>query len=87
MDEERLPRKILEWCPPGKQRKGRTRKSWMQEITTGMREMGINNLEWVDGEGSENKNKIKTLGTERRENIKNMCKNKIIIGTIIGLTN
>ena len=46
MDQERLPRKILEWCPPG--RKGRPRNSWMQEVTNGMRELGIGDLEWVD---------------------------------------
>ena len=40
MCEERLPRKILEWCPPGKRRKRRPRYSWMQEVTTGMRERG-----------------------------------------------
>ena len=50
MDEERLLRKILEWCPSGR-RKGRPRNWWMQELTTGMREMGINNVEWVDREG------------------------------------
>ena len=52
MDEERLPRKILEWCPPGRRRrrKGRPQNSWMQEVTTGMREKGINNMEWVDRE-------------------------------------
>jgi hypothetical protein len=31
MDQERLPRKNLEWCPPGRLRKGRPRNSWMQE--------------------------------------------------------
>ena len=36
-DEERLPRRILEWCPHGRRRKGRPRNSWMQEVTTGMR--------------------------------------------------
>ena len=41
MDQERLPRRILEWCPPGRRRKGRPRNSWMQEVTTGMRERGI----------------------------------------------
>ena len=41
MNEERLPRKSLEWCPPGRSRKGRPRNSWMQEVTTGMREEGI----------------------------------------------
>ena len=41
MDQERLPRRILERCPPGRRRKGRPRNSWMQEVTTGMRERGI----------------------------------------------
>ena len=45
--EERLPRKNLKWCPPGR-RKGRTRNSWLKEVTTGMRQKGINNMEWVD---------------------------------------
>ena len=45
MNEERLPRKILEWCP-----QGRPRNSWIQEVTTGMREKGINNMEWVNRE-------------------------------------
>ena len=40
VDQERLPRRILEWCPPGRRRKGRPRNSWMQEVTTGMRERG-----------------------------------------------
>ena len=56
MDEERLPRKILEWYPPGRRRRGIPRNLWMQEVTTGMREMGIDDLEWVDREGEENKN-------------------------------
>ena len=50
MDEERLPRKKLKWCPTGRRRKGRPRNSWMLEVTTGMREKGINNLELLDRE-------------------------------------
>ena len=51
MNKERLPRKILEWCLPGRRRrKGRPRNSWMQEVTTGMRERKIGDLEWVDRE-------------------------------------
>ena len=50
MDQERLPRKIFESCPPGRRRKGRPRKFWMQEVTTGMREGGIGDFEWVDRE-------------------------------------
>ena len=50
MDQERLPRRILEWCPPGRRRKGRPRNSRKQEVTTGMRERGIGGLEWVGRE-------------------------------------
>ena len=41
MNEERLPRKILKWYPPGRRRKGRPRNSWAQEVITEMREKGI----------------------------------------------
>ena len=75
MDKERLPQRILEWWPPGRQRKGRPRSSWMQEVTTGMRERRIGDLEWVDKEGWRKK-KI-TLGTEGCEKIKNLFINKI----------
>ena len=51
LDQEMLPRRILEWCPPGSRRKARPRKSWMQEVTTEIRERGIGDLEWVDREG------------------------------------
>ena len=40
---------ILEWCPPGR-RKERSRNSWMHEVTTVIREKGINNMEWIDRE-------------------------------------
>ena len=35
IDKERLPRKILELCPPGRRRMGGPRNSWMREVTTG----------------------------------------------------
>jgi hypothetical protein len=42
MNEEKLPQNILELCPPGKN--GRLRNSWMQEVTTGIREKEINRI-------------------------------------------
>ena len=48
MEEERLPRRILEWCTPGRRRRGRIRNSWMQEVTT---DREIDDLELVDREG------------------------------------
>ena len=76
MEEERLPREILKWCPPGRRMEGTLRNSWMQEVTTGMRERGIDDLEWVDKEqeGAEKENK--TLGRERCENTRNVYINK-----------
>ena len=42
-------KQFLEWFQPGRRRrKRRPRNSCMQEITTGMREKGINNMEWID---------------------------------------
>ena len=38
-------KQILEWCRPV-----RPRNSWIQEVKTGMREKGINNMEWIDKE-------------------------------------
>ena len=46
MDEERLPRKNFGMVSPGRLRKARPQNLWMQEATIGMRERGINNLEW-----------------------------------------
>ena len=50
MNEERLQPKNFEWRSLGT-RKGRPRSSWMKEVTTGMREKIINNMEWVNREG------------------------------------
>ena len=41
--------KIVGWCPPGR-RRGRSRNSWMQEVTTIMREKGLNDMELIDRE-------------------------------------
>ena len=50
MNQERLPRRILKWCPPGRRRKGRSPNPWMQEVITGIKGRGIGDLEWVDRE-------------------------------------
>ena len=42
------PSKNFGMVPSGRRRKGRLRNSWTQEVTTGMRERGIGDLEWVD---------------------------------------
>ena len=62
MNDGRLPKKILQRCPPGRRRSGRPRNSWMQKVTTGMRENGMDRQARME-------KKNKTLGTERCENI------------------
>ena len=62
-----------------RRRKGTSRNSWMQEVTTGMREReiergGINNLKWVDREWR--RKKIKTSGTEICGNMKTLSVDK-----------
>ena len=46
MNEENLPKKIINKfklkLKHGRKREGRPRNSWMQELTTGVREKGIN---------------------------------------------
>ena len=71
MEQERLPRRILEWCPPGRRRKGRPRKLWMQEVPTGVREGGIGYLEWVDREGW--RKKINLLYTQKDVKTSRIC--------------
>ena len=75
MDEERLPRRIFEWCPPGRRRKRRLRNSWRQEVTKEMREK----VELATWNGSTKKGGEKnkfTLDTERSGDIKNLYINK-----------
>ena len=49
MNEERLPREILQWCSFGRRRKGRPRNTWMQQVTTGMREREL--ITWNGSKG------------------------------------
>ena len=82
INEGILPQKILDWCAPGRRRKGRPRNSWMQEITTGMREKGIK-LGTSQQRRMEKKNEIKTLDPERRANIKTLYIRLLILLLIL----
>ena len=64
---------MLEWYPPGRRRRRRSRNSWIQEVTIEMREKGINI--GIDRQRRMEKEN-KTLGTERYENIYTMYINK-----------
>ena len=41
MPEETIPRRVWEWCPPGRRGRGRPRNTWMQEIMRGMKTKGL----------------------------------------------
>ena len=71
MDQERLSRIILEWCPPGRRRKVWPRNSWMQEVTTGVRQRGIGDLEWIDREGW--RKKINLPQAQKNVKTSNIC--------------
>ena len=45
MDEERIPKKALEWIPPERRKRGRPRSSWTDEVN---KAMSSRNLEIVD---------------------------------------
>jgi hypothetical protein len=41
MDEKRTPKRILEWKPIGRRIRGRTRKTWIEDIENDIQKMGI----------------------------------------------
>ena len=57
MLEERIPRRVSEWCPPGRRGRSRPRNTRMQEIMTGMKTKGLEEEDWNDRD--EWKRKIK----------------------------
>ena len=72
MKEERLPQKMLEWCPPGRRRKDLE--------THGCRSNNWNQKEGNEQHGMDQQGRMekenKTLGTERSENINTLYINK-----------
>ena len=48
MTEERLPKKILDWVPPGRRRRGRPVKGWRQGVLHEMRECQLPEGLWED---------------------------------------
>ena len=78
-DEEKLTKRILEWCPPGRRKKGKISKV----VDAGGYNRNESEGNWrlgVDRQGRVEKENKFTLGTNRCENIKNLYINKKKIG-------
>jgi hypothetical protein len=41
MEEERWPKQLYHWKPPGKRKRGRPRKSWREEMMPAMQSRGL----------------------------------------------
>jgi hypothetical protein len=48
MDEERLPRKILNWIRIGRRERGRPRTRWKEGVLRAMKECGLQDGQWED---------------------------------------
>ncbi|XP_030748221.1 uncharacterized protein LOC115876551 [Sitophilus oryzae] len=48
MEENRIPKKILNWTPKGKRKRGRPRRSWREGINGDIRTRGIDENLWTD---------------------------------------
>lgn len=48
MAPERIPRKIFNWIPPERRRRGRPRKSWSGEMDLVLEERGLQENDWED---------------------------------------
>ena len=48
MPDDRLPKKVLDWVPPGRKRRGRPAKSWIEGIRQEMRRCDLPEELWQD---------------------------------------
>jgi hypothetical protein len=48
MEEVRLPKEVMKWCPPGRRKRGRPNLSWAEGIRGLMGEKGSMGKEWND---------------------------------------
>ena len=48
MNDSRQPKKLQSWVPPGKRKRGRPRKTWMDGVQEAMNNKGLNENDWED---------------------------------------
>ena len=48
MQEERLPKLIMEWIPEERRKRGRPRKTWMEEVQAAMEKRRLETDQWLN---------------------------------------
>ena len=48
MEEGRLPKEVMKWCPPGRSKRGRPKRTWADGIRGLMGEKGLMEDDWND---------------------------------------
>jgi len=48
MEEGRLPKEVMKWCPRGKRKRGRSQLTWAEGIRGLMVEKGLMQQDWND---------------------------------------
>jgi hypothetical protein len=48
MEEERLPTEVMKWRPPGRRKRGRSKRTWAEGIRGLMGEKGLMEEDWND---------------------------------------
>jgi hypothetical protein len=49
IEEERLPKEVMKWCPPGRRKRDRPKLTWAEGIRGLMGEKGLMEEDWNDG--------------------------------------
>jgi hypothetical protein len=49
MEEGRLSKEVMKWRPPGRKKRGRSKRNWVEGIRGLMGEKGLMENDWNDG--------------------------------------
>ncbi|XP_072389271.1 uncharacterized protein [Diabrotica undecimpunctata] len=48
MEDTRLPKKIMQWVPPNRKKRGRPKKTWREGVTKAMSTRDLRDGQWDD---------------------------------------
>ena len=69
MEEGRLPKEAIKWRPPGRRKRGRSKRTWAEGIRRLMGEKGLMEEDWTDKSNWRKKTLYLSMGAGRCENI------------------